>query len=86
MESVIRGKTVEYLEKNAIIKNSQHGFRYKRLCLTNLLDFFNDVYKMYDNIRVVDIVYVDFQKVPHKCFISKVKVHGIGILCQCIEN
>ena len=56
---------------NNIIKGSQHGFRNKRSCLTNLLD----------NTKVVYIIYLDFQKafdkVPHKRLLSKVKVHGI---------
>ena len=81
MESMIRDKTLEYLEKNNIIKDSQHGFRNKCSCLSNLLDFFKDVHKMYNNTRTVDILYLDFQKafakVPHKRLISKVKAHGI---------
>ena len=81
MESILRDKIVYYLEKNNIIKDSQHGFRNKRSCLTNLLDFFNEVYSLYDNMKAVDIIYLDFQKafdkVPHKHLFSKVKAHGI---------
>ena len=58
MESMIRDKTVEYLEKNDIIKDAQHGFRSKRSRLTNLLDFFNDVQKMLNNTRAVDIAFL----------------------------
>ena len=60
MESILRDKLVYYLEKN-IIKHSQHGFRNKISCLTNLLDFFNEVYSLYDNMKAVDIIYLDFQ-------------------------
>ena len=81
METIIRDKIVNYLEENNIIKDSQHGFRHRRSCLTNLLDFFHDVYKAYDESRAVDIIYLDFQKafdtVPHKRLISKVENHGI---------
>ena len=66
---------------NNIIKDSQHGFKYERSCLTNLLDYFNEVYSLYDNMRAVDIIYLDFQKafdkVPHKRLLNKVKDHGI---------
>ena len=91
MESIIRDKIVKFLEENDIIKDSQHGFRNKRSCLSNLLDFYNSVFKMYDNTRAVDVVYLDFQKafdkVPHKRLISKVKAHGItGHLSNWIEN
>jgi len=81
METIIRDKAVNYLEENKLIKDSQHGFRNKRSCLTNLLDFFNDIYNMYDDSRSVDVIYLDFQKafdkVPHKRLLSKVQAHGI---------
>ena len=48
-----------------------------RSCFTNLLNFFNEVYSLYDNTKAVDIIYLDFQKVPHKRLLSKVKTHGI---------
>uniref|UniRef100_A0A0P4VVU6 Reverse transcriptase domain-containing protein n=1 Tax=Scylla olivacea TaxID=85551 RepID=A0A0P4VVU6_SCYOL len=82
METIIRDKIVKYLEENKIIKDSQHGFRTKRSCLTNLLDFFYEVFNSYDETKAVDIIYLDFQKafdtVPHKRLISKVKAHGIA--------
>ena len=91
MESMIKDKAVEYSEKDDIIADSQHGFRNERSCLAKLLDFFNDVLKMFNNIRIVDIIYLDIQKafdrIPHKRFISKVKAHGItGNLCKWVEN
>ena len=44
MESILRDKIVEFLEKNNIIRDSQHGFRNRRSCLTNLLDFLHYIY------------------------------------------
>lgn len=91
LETIIRDKIVTFLEENNIIKNSQHGFRNKRSCLTNLLDFFNEVYNSYDEDRAVDIIYLDFRKafdiVPHKRLIDKVNAHGItGNTKKWIEN
>ena len=81
METLIRDKLVNFLEENKIIKDSQHGFRNKRSCLTNLLDFYSDVYNMYDDTRAVDVIYLDFQKafdkVPHIRLLSKIHGHGI---------
>ena len=34
MESILRDKIVEFLEKNNIIRDSQHGLRNRRSCLT----------------------------------------------------
>lgn len=82
METLIRDKIVKYLEENKLLNDSQHGFRNKRSCLTNLLDFFYEVFNSYDETKAVDIIYLDFQKafdtVPHKRLISKVKAHGIA--------
>ena len=82
METIIRDKIVKFLEENKIMKDSQHGFRNKRSCLTNLLDFFYEVFNSYDETKAVDVIYLDFQKafdtVPHKRLISKVKAHGIA--------
>ena len=82
MESILRDKIVEFLEKDNIIRDSQHGLRNRRSCLTNLLDFLHDIYEMYEEGRAVDIIYLDFQKafdkVPHRKLLNKVESHGIS--------
>ena len=81
METILRDKLVNFLGENSLIKNSQHGFRNKRSCLTNLLDFYNDVFNIFDESKAVDVFYLDFQKafdkVPHKRLLSKLNSHGI---------
>ena len=91
LETLIRDKVVKFLEKNGLINNSQFGFRNKRSCLTNLLDFFNYVYNVYDDCRSVDIIYLDFQKafdkVPHMRLLTKLKAHGVtGNIHKWIED
>ena len=69
MESIMRNKLLSILEDNIFTNNIQHGFSNKRSCRSNLLDFYNDVFNIYDEIKAVDIIYLDFQKtidmVPH---------------------
>ena len=81
MERLIRDQIVDHLEENNLLSDSQHGFRRKRSCLTNLLDFFNKVIQVYDAAKAVDVIYLDFQKafdkVPHKRLLMKVKSLGI---------
>ena len=48
-ERVIRKKMVDYLEKNELICNRQHGFRAGWSCLTQLLHCFDDVLKSITN-------------------------------------
>ena len=43
MERVVKEEIMEFLEDNKLIRNSQHGFRRNRSCLTNLLEFMETV-------------------------------------------
>ena len=51
-------------------------------CLTNLLEFFEDVTRKIDRGESVDVVYLDFQKafdkVPHRRLVGKIRANGIG--------
>ena len=56
-EAIIRDKMVEFLETHGLIKDSQHGFRRGRSCLTNLLCFLDKVTSCLDMIRTVWILF-----------------------------
>lgn len=71
MEAILRDKFVSFLEENNLIRDSQYGFGNKRLCLTNLLNFYN----IRDEAKGVDEK--AFDKVPYKCLLKKVKSHGV---------
>ena len=87
MERIFRDRIYSHLE----ISERQHGFVKGRSCLTNLIEFFEEVMKMIDEFRTVDVVYMDFSKafdkVPHGRLVQKVKSHGIrGELARWIQN
>ena len=63
METIIRDKLVSFLVEDIMFNNSQHSFCNKRSCLMYLLDFYNDVFYINYETKVVDIIYLDFQKV-----------------------
>ena len=81
LESIIADDMISHLEHNKLILDSQHGFQSGRSCLTNLVDFFHDMFSIYDKSRAVDILYLDFRKafdkVPHKRLMVKVRSLGI---------
>jgi hypothetical protein len=70
MERIIKDDIVNFLEKNQLIFNNQHGFRNKTSCMTNLLEFVEHVAEELDKGEPVDVIYLDFQKafdkVPHR--------------------
>ena len=49
LDSIIKGKITDHLNKFALINPSQHGFTSGRSCLTNLLEFMNYVDDAVDN-------------------------------------
>jgi Reverse transcriptase (RNA-dependent DNA polymerase) len=54
MERIIKDEIVQLLERNQSIRDSQHGFRSKRSCLTNLLIFMEEVAEQLDSGEEVD--------------------------------
>ena len=81
IEAVLRDHIVAHLERFELIKESQHGFRKGRSCLTNLLVFLDKVSACLDEGQPVDVIYLDFakafDKVPHKRLLEKIAGHGI---------
>jgi len=70
MESIIRDAIVQYMEANQLLKDSQHGIRTSRSCLTNILVFLDKITEWVDQGEVVDVVFLDFakafDKMPHQ--------------------
>src|SRR6218665_829297 len=77
MERIVKDNIVEHLNEYNVIKGSQHGFTRGRSCLTNLLEFFEDVYEKIDKGKLVYVIYLDFakafDKVPHKILAQKIR-------------
>ena len=80
-ERVVRKHLVMHLEDNNILPDSQHGFRKKRSCLTQLIEHVDSVLKALNDGREVDVIYLDyskaFDKVDHKILLTKMKQYGI---------
>ncbi|KAF2350988.1 Reverse transcriptase domain, partial [Trinorchestia longiramus] len=62
IERLLKVRITKHLNDQNLINDTQHGFREKRSCLKNLLDFFEEVNRIYDCTKAVDLVYLDFQK------------------------
>ena len=70
MESILRDDIFVYLSQHNLNRSSEHGFMAGRSCLTNLLEFLEELTNLVDQGHAVDIVYLDFYKafdmVPHR--------------------
>jgi len=70
------------VKDNQGIRPSQHGFMKGRSCLTNLISFYDQVTRLVDEGKAVDVIYLDFSKVfntvPHSTLLEKLATHGLG--------
>ena len=80
-ESIIKDEIVNHLALNKLIRESQHGFRTNRSCLSNLLEYLNILTKLLDEGKNIDMIYLDFakafDKVPAQRLLKKIRGHGI---------
>ena len=84
MESIIRDRITEYLDKNDIVTSNQHGLIHGRSCLTNLLETLESWTKLLEEGYGLDVIYLDYRKafdtVPHQKLITK--LNSIGLTGQ----
>ena len=68
---------VDFIEKNQLLCDNQHGFRSGRSCLTQLLSHVDDIVQGLVNNADTDAIYLDFakafDKVDHRLLLLKMK-------------
>lgn len=81
MERLVRNAIVDHMTANNLFSVSQHGFISGKSCITQLLEFLEDVTESIDNGKDVDIIYLDFckafDKVAHRRLLLKLEKYGI---------
>ncbi|XP_072018627.1 uncharacterized protein [Amphiura filiformis] len=81
MEHVLASSIRGYLDDNNILSTSQHGFRKKHSCETQLLGTVEDLTRSLDNREQMDCLILDFSKafdaVPHQRLLYKLNWYGI---------
>ena len=82
LESLIRDELLQHLGDSELLSYSQHGFRPKRSCNTQLVEVLDDWSKALESHCSIDVVYLDFKKafdsVPHQRLIYKLRCYGVG--------
>ena len=80
-EQIILGEITQLVRGVQGIRPSQHGFVKGRLCLTNLISFYDWVTRLVDEGKAVDVVYLDFSKAfdtdSHSVLLGKLAACGL---------
>ena len=78
LERVVRVSLVRYLGIKNKINPNQHGFRSQRSCLSQLLEYHDEILSNLEEGNNVDSIYLDFSKAFDKV--------DIGILCHKLRS
>ena len=90
MEHIVFHSIMNHVDQNNILNNCQHGFRPKYSCQSQLVMLTEEILKVMDQQKQIDLILLDFSKafdsVPHKRLLQKLSHYGIqGDLHQWIK-
>ena len=91
LEHILTSTIMDHLERHHILCPEQHGFRRKRSCETQLLEFTHELFNNLAEGKQTDILILDFAKafdrVNHSLLVHKLNYYGIqGVLTHWISD
>ena len=76
-----------HVKDNQGIRPTKHGFMKGRSCWTNLISFYDQVTHLVDEGKAMDVIYLDYDTVPHSILLEKPAAHVLdGCTLPWIKN
>ncbi|GAB0179914.1 mitochondrial enolase superfamily member 1 [Grus japonensis] len=87
IEDIILSAIIRHIQDNQVIRPSQYGFMKGKVCLTNLIPFYDKMIHLVDEGKAVNVVYADFSKafdtISHSILLEKSTAHGLDRRMLC---
>ena len=81
LEHIVHSNIMSHYDRWNILCDSQHGFRKRRSCETQLIETIDDVARHLSDGNQVDLILLDFEKafdkVPHSRLLYKLDYYGV---------
>jgi hypothetical protein len=80
-EKVLRNRMIAFMEEHNLFNPGQHGFRLGRSCLSQLVAHYDNITRLLESGKNVDVVYLDFAKAFDKVdfLVTMRKLKSLGI-------
>ena len=82
LEHIVVSHLLKHLDEHSALADEQHGFRHRRSCETQLIQFIEDLAESIQGGGQVDVVIMDFtkafDKVSHQRLLYKLKGFGVN--------